>query len=162
MGRFPEHGLLGRMTPQDDELIDMAIQRMNIEDLRDAPLRSLSGGQLQRTYLAQVLAHRADLIVLDEPTAGLDAAGKEIFIQAMRSEQARGASVISATHDIQEASACDRVMLIARRVVGLGAPDEVLTPERILETFGVGIMLHRDPFVVTTQEDTHEKPRVHP
>jgi ABC-type Mn2+/Zn2+ transport system ATPase subunit len=137
MGRFPERGLLGRMTPEDDRLTHEAMERMGIADLADAPLRTMSGGQQQRTYLAQVLAHRADLIILDEPTAGLDAAGKEVYTQAMKTELARGAALITATHDIQEASTCDLVLLLARRVVGLGSPGEVLTSGALLETFGI-------------------------
>jgi ABC-type Mn2+/Zn2+ transport system ATPase subunit len=140
MGRFPLRGLLKRMNQKDEEAIRSAMQTMGIEDLVDAPLRSLSGGQLQRIYLAQVLAHQADLLVMDEPTTGLDAGGRELFLKAMSDELCRGASIIIATHDIQEEAAiCDQVMLLARRVVALGAPDKVLTPELLLETFGVVI-----------------------
>jgi ABC-type Mn2+/Zn2+ transport system ATPase subunit len=138
MGRFPLHGLLGRMGKMDDEIVLSAMRRMGIEKLADTPLRFLSGGQQQRTYLAQVLAHQADLLVLDEPTAGLDAGGRDLYLQAIHDELSRGASIVSATHDIQEeASICDLVMLLARRVVALGPPREVLTPKALLETFGI-------------------------
>jgi ABC-type Mn2+/Zn2+ transport system ATPase subunit len=137
MGRFPARGLLGRMTKEDERLVREGMKRMGVAELADAPLRAMSGGQQQRTYLSQVLAHRADLIILDEPTAGLDAAGKDLYAQAMRAELARGASLITATHDIQEASLCDLVILLARRVVALGPPGEVLTSDALLETFGI-------------------------
>ena len=138
MGRFPQHGLLGRMGNEDDNIIFRAMRTMGIEHLANTPLRFLSGGQQQRTYLAQVLAHQADLLVLDEPTAGLDAAGRDLYLQAVNEEICRGASVILATHDIQEeANLCNQVMLLARRVVALGPPQEVMTPEVLLETFGV-------------------------
>jgi ABC-type Mn2+/Zn2+ transport system ATPase subunit len=138
MGRFPLHGLLGKMGRIDDEMVVSAMRRMGVEKLADTPLRYLSGGQQQRTYLAQVLAHRADLLVLDEPTAGLDAGGRDLYLQAIVDELARGASVVSATHDIQEEAAiCDQVMLLARKVVALGPPREVLTAQALLETFGI-------------------------
>jgi ABC-type Mn2+/Zn2+ transport system ATPase subunit len=138
MGRFPVHGLLGQMGKADDEIVMSAMRTMGIERLADIPLRFLSGGQQQRTYLAQVLAHRADLLLLDEPTAGLDAGGRDLYLQAILSERSRGASVVSATHDIQEeAAVCDQVMLLARRVVALGSPQNILTPEALLETFGI-------------------------
>ncbi len=138
MGRFPLHGLWRRMGRQDDEIVLSAMHAMGIERLADSPLRSLSGGQQQRTYLAQVLAHRADLLVLDEPTAGLDAGGRELYLHAINDELCRGASVIMATHDIQEEAAlCHQVMLLARKVVAVGAPQEVLTPDALLETFGI-------------------------
>jgi ABC-type Mn2+/Zn2+ transport system ATPase subunit len=140
MGRFPLHGLLGRMRKEDDDIIRSAMQMMGIEALADIPLRYLSGGQQQRTYLAQVLAHQADLLVLDEPTAGLDAGGRDLYLQAVRSELSRGAAVVSATHDIQEeATLCDQVMLLARRVVAYGPPQVTLTPKALLETFGIVI-----------------------
>jgi ABC-type Mn2+/Zn2+ transport system ATPase subunit len=84
-------------------------------------------------------------LVLDEPTAGLDAGGREIYSQAIQSELARSATLITATHDIQEAARCDGVMLLARRVVACGSPQTVLTPETLLETFSI----------VLTQRDQH-------
>ncbi len=138
MGRFPLHGLWERMSQRDDEIVFSAMRTMGIEKLAGFPLRSMSGGQQQRTYLAQVLAHRADLLVLDEPTSGLDAGGRELYLRAVNDELRRGASIIVATHDIQEEAAlCHQVMLLARRVVAKGAPQQVLTPDALLETFGI-------------------------
>lgn len=138
MGRFPLYGLWKRMGRQDDEIVFTAMRAMGIDKLANSPLRSLSGGQQQRTYIAQVLAHQADLLVLDEPTSGLDAGGRELYLHAINDESRRGASVIVATHDIQEEAAlCNQVMLLARRVVAVGAPQDVLTPDALLKTFGI-------------------------
>ena len=138
MGRFPSHGLWRRMGRQDDEIVLSAMRAMGIEKLAESPLRSLSGGQQQRTYLAQVLAHQADLLILDEPAAGLDAGGRELYLRAINNELSRGASIVMATHDIQEEPAlCNQVLLLARRVVALGTPQQVLTRDALLETFGI-------------------------
>jgi ABC-type Mn2+/Zn2+ transport system ATPase subunit len=151
MGRFPMLGMLKKMTPKDNEIVSSALRIMGIEKLEDAPLRSLSGGQQQRTYLAQVLAHQADLLVLDEPTSGLDAGGRERYLSAMDDELHRGASVIVATHDIQdEAAICQQVMLLARKVVAVGAPQKVLTSEALLETFGIVITGEKHLHVLET------------
>jgi ABC-type Mn2+/Zn2+ transport system ATPase subunit len=153
MGRFPLLGLWKKMTREDDEIVRSVMGIMGIEQLADTPLRSLSGGQQQRTYLAQVLAHRADLLVLDEPTSGLDAGGRERYLRAIYDELHRGASVILATHDIQEEAAiCQQVMLMARKVVALGAPQKVLTSEALLETFGM---------VVTGEKHLHVLETIH-
>ncbi|MDD5288928.1 MAG: metal ABC transporter ATP-binding protein [Dehalococcoidales bacterium] len=162
MGRFPLKGLWGRMSQQDNETALSAMHKMGIEKLAESPLRSLSGGQQQRTYLAQVLAHQADLLILDEPTSGLDAGGRELYLRAIKDELHRGASVIMATHDIQEeASLCQQVMLLAHRVVAIGAPNEVMTPEALLETFGIVVTGEQKLHVLETRHghgdaETHD------
>jgi ABC-type Mn2+/Zn2+ transport system ATPase subunit len=162
MGRYPDLGLFGRLRADDHDLVEAAMARMGVAGLARSPLGSLSGGQQQRVYLAQALARRADLIVLDEPTAGLDAGGRELYLQAFGAEMARGAAIVTATHDISEAVEYDQVMLLARRVVALGPGAEVLTADRLLDTFGI---LLRDPHAEHAQrfvvaEVTHGHPQV--
>jgi ABC-type Mn2+/Zn2+ transport system ATPase subunit len=162
MARFPNLGLLGRMTSADHDLVAESMAAMDVAHLAREPLRSLSGGQLQRVYLAQVLARRADLIVLDEPTTGLDAGARERYLMAFEAELMRGAALVTATHDIGEAAEYDQVLLLARRVVALGPGREVLTADRLLDTFGIVVRdAHREHagrFVVA--EPTHGQPQV--
>jgi ABC-type Mn2+/Zn2+ transport system ATPase subunit len=163
MGRFPLRGLWKHMSREDDVIVNEAMQRMGIERLSEAPLRSLSGGQQQRTYLAQVLAHQADLLALDEPTSGLDAGGRDLYLHALNDEICRGASVITATHDIQEeASLCKHVMLLARKVVAFGPPSEVITQETLLETFGIDISGEKRVQVLMCQHIDEERRQLGP
>jgi ABC-type Mn2+/Zn2+ transport system ATPase subunit len=161
MARFPRLGLVGRAGPIDRELVDRAMEAMDVTAYRGRPMRDLSGGQRQRIYLAKALAQQADLIVLDEPTAGLDAGGRERYLEAFAAELRRGAALVTATHDIGEAIEYQQVLLLARRVVALGAGAEVLTPDRLMETFGIVIS---DPHVehegrFTIAERTHGSPQ---
>jgi ABC-type Mn2+/Zn2+ transport system ATPase subunit len=162
MARYPSLGLVRRMTEADHELVRWAMTTMGVSDLADAPLRSLSGGQRQRVYLAQVLARRADLILLDEPNTGLDASGRERYLDAFAAELHRGAALVTATHDISEAIEYDQVLLLARRVVALGSGSSVLTPDRLMETFGIVMRdrhaEHAGRFTVA--ERTHGPPQV--
>jgi ABC-type Mn2+/Zn2+ transport system ATPase subunit len=161
MARYPTLGLVGRPGPVDRDLVDWAIDTMDVTALRGRPMRDLSGGQRQRVYLAQVLAHRADLIVLDEPTASLDAGGRERYLDAFAAELRRGAALVTATHDIGEAIEYHQVLLLARRVVALGAGAEVLTPDRLMETFGILISDPHEEHVgrFTIAERTHGSPQ---
>ncbi|HQZ34698.1 MAG TPA: ABC transporter ATP-binding protein [Ilumatobacteraceae bacterium] len=137
MGRFAALGLFGRTTDRDRQLVDDAMAHMGVTNLSDEPLRSLSGGQQQRVYLAQVMAREADLLVLDEPTGGLDVAGREHYRELVEMALARGAAVVTATHDIGEAAGCDQVLLLNRRIVAQGSPRDVLNTQMLLETFGI-------------------------
>ena len=139
MARYPALGLTGRMGDEDHRLVNEGMERRGIGHLARAPMRSLSGGQLQRVYLAQVLARRADLIVLDEPTAGIDAGGRELYLKAFAEELGRGATIVTATHDIAEAVEYEQVLLLARRVFALGPGRDVLTPDQLMDTFGIVI-----------------------
>jgi ABC-type Mn2+/Zn2+ transport system ATPase subunit len=161
MARYPSLGLLGRLRARDHELVEKGMERMGIGHLARVPMRSLSGGQLQRVYLAQVLAREADLIVVDEPTAGIDAGGRERYLDAFAAELKRGAAIVTATHDIAEAVEYDQVLLLARRVVALGAGHDVLTPDQLMETFGIVI---QDPHAehagrFTVAEVAHGSPQ---
>jgi ABC-type Mn2+/Zn2+ transport system ATPase subunit len=137
MGRFASLGLIRRASGRDRQLVDQAMTAMDITHLADKPLQALSGGQQQRVYLAQALAHDASLLVLDEPTSGLDLAGHDHYRAMLQAVRAAGVAVVTATHDIAEAAACDQVLLLNRRVIAYGSPNEVLDAETLLETFGV-------------------------
>jgi ABC-type Mn2+/Zn2+ transport system ATPase subunit len=106
-----------------------------------------------------VLAHQADLLVLDEPATGLDAGGRELYLRAIKEELRRGAAIVMATHDIQEEAAlCQQVMLMARKVVAIGSPQDVLTPEALLKTFGIVVTGEKRLQVIETQHG-HGGPR---
>lgn len=137
MGRFAARGLVRRIDAGDRALVAESMERMGVADLRDAPLQSLSGGQRQRVHIAQALAWHADLLVLDEPTAALDVAGRGLLEAALAQERERGAAVVVCTHDITDALGAQQAMLLKRRVVVAGPPSEVLTREAVLETFGL-------------------------
>ena len=100
--------------------------------------------------------------MLDEPTSGLDAGGRERYLEAFAAELARGAAIVTATHDIGEAVEYDQVLLLARRVVALGPGAEVLTADRLLDTFGIVLgdphEEHRGRFVVA--ERAHGAPQI--
>jgi ABC-type Mn2+/Zn2+ transport system ATPase subunit len=157
MARYRHRGLLGRITRDDRDVVARSMERVDIADLAGKPLRSLSGGQQQRVYLAHTLARQADLLLLDEPTAGLDAGANERYAELVREELARGAAVITATHDVRDAARCDQAILLAGRVVAAGVPSEVLSADRLLDAFGIALLAlpHEDHVDLVASEHAH-------
>lgn len=136
MGRYAHLGLFGRESAHDRDVVRRAVERTGAGEFADLPLRELSGGQQQRTHLAQVLAREAEVLLLDEPTAGLDLSGKAAVAAIIAEERARGAALVVATHDLQEAESASSVMLLAQRVVAFGPPAEALREDHLRECFG--------------------------
>lgn len=156
-GRFAGLGLLRRPGRADREAVERAMDRTDVAHLAAHPLRSLSGGQRQRVRLAQALAREAEVLLLDEPTGGLDAASRQRYLELLAAERARGTTVVTATHDLGEALRCDLVVLLAGRVVAAGPPADVLRPELLLDAFGVALQAvpHLDHTDVVAPGDPH-------
>jgi ABC-type Mn2+/Zn2+ transport system ATPase subunit len=136
MGRFPRLGMIRRMGADDRAAIHDAMVRMSVHPFQDKPLHALSGGQQQRVHLAQVLAREADVLLLDEPTAGLDAQGRNAVARVIAEERARGRAVVLATHDLSDAEPADHVVLLAHQVIAQGAPRDVLTDDNLRACYG--------------------------
>jgi ABC-type Mn2+/Zn2+ transport system ATPase subunit len=136
MGRFAHLGLFRRPSTNDRLIVDRSMQLTGIDPQANKPIRDLSGGQQQRTHLAQVLTRQAEILLLDEPTAGLDINGRKLVADLIASERARGVTVVMATHELQDAENANTVMLLAQRVVSIGPPDVALRDEYLRECFG--------------------------
>jgi ABC-type Mn2+/Zn2+ transport system ATPase subunit len=136
MGRYAHLGLFKRSTDADRTIVLESMKRTGIDGEANEPIRDLSGGQQQRTHLAQVLARRAEVLLLDEPTAGLDLNGRKAVADLIAAERARGVTVVLATHELADAESATAVMLLAQRVVSLGSPAEALRDEYLRECFG--------------------------
>jgi ABC-type Mn2+/Zn2+ transport system ATPase subunit len=136
MGRFAHLGLFKRTSSSDRAIVNSAMQRTGIDEQASKPIRDLSGGQQQRTHLAQVLAREAEILLLDEPTAGLDINGRKLVAELIAAERARGVTVVMATHELADAEQATSVMLLAQRVVSMGPPKDALRDEYLRECFG--------------------------
>lgn len=128
MGRWGEQGLWRRLTRQDRTVVDSAMERLGVADLADRQLGELSGGQRQRVLIAQGLAQQSDLLLLDEPTTGLDPEARERITTLLTELVTDGTTVVQATHDLEAARSADACLLLSDgRLVGQGPPEQVLT-----------------------------------
>ncbi|MHC6594114.1 zinc ABC transporter ATP-binding protein AztA [Arthrobacter sp. C152] len=112
MGRWPHRRGLLPLRARDRREVDSAMERMGIADLAGRQFRELSGGQRQRALLAQGLAQGAGILVLDEPTAGLDSTAHLLVRAAVEHELRRGVTVLEASHDPQDIARADRVVTL--------------------------------------------------
>jgi ABC-type Mn2+/Zn2+ transport system ATPase subunit len=137
MGRAGQLGLLRRPGPRDRELVEQSLQTVKLLPLASRQIGELSGGQKQRLLIARALAQEADLILLDEPLAGLDMPSQEQILNILEDMKERGVTVLFATHDLELAAThFDRILLLNRRLVAYGGSKEVLTAENLAQAYG--------------------------
>ena len=136
IARYARRGLWRRFGRQDRRAVDDALVRMDAGGLSHRQLRELSGGQRQRVFMAQGLAQEADLLLLDEPTTGLDVPTRSLIFDAIAAERAAGRTVVVSTHDLDDARTADQVLLLSGRQIAVGPPAEVLSPDPLREAFG--------------------------
>ena len=151
-------GADGRRARRD--AIDAALDRVELLDLADRRLRELSGGQRQRVLSAQGLLQPHELLLLDEPTAGLDLASMATVDRVVHEEHAAGRTIVVATHDLGDAADAELVVLLAGRVVAAGPPAEVLTAEHLAEAYR-GRLLTLGGTVVIDDGAHHDHERDH-
>ena len=110
-----------------DSRIDSAAHLLGLEDYMDRTVGSLSGGWKRRAAIVCAIVHEPELLLLDEPTAGLDTRSRHILWDLVRDLNARGTTIFLTTHYIEEAeSLCDRVAIIDHgRMVAIGTVDEL-------------------------------------
>ncbi|CAH0231005.1 ABC transporter ATP-binding protein [Plantibacter cousiniae (nom. nud.)] len=147
-GRHPHQSLLKPWTPADTIAVDEALAATGLETLADRDTASLSGGQLQRAWIALVLAQRAPTILLDEPTTFLDLSHQLDVLRLVRSiNRERGATVVMVLHDLTLAGRySDRLVVVGDgRVIADGTPWEVLTPAVLREAFDLDAIVIPDP-----------------
>ncbi|MER7892363.1 metal ABC transporter ATP-binding protein [Micromonospora sp. NPDC094482] len=99
-GRLARRGFLRPPGAADRAAVDLALRAVGLADRAGDPVATLSGGQQQRTLIARALAGRPELLVLDEPTAGVDAASQEAFAGALREFVADGGTVLLVAHEL--------------------------------------------------------------
>jgi len=142
MGRYGHIGWMKRPGPEDKRAVEQAMEQLDVIDLANKPIGELSGGQMQRVFLARALAQQADILLLDEPFIGVDAVTEKAIYTLLDDLKLRGITVLLATHDLDKAlSRFDDLLLINGTVVAYGCAEDVFKPEVLMKTFGAQITL---------------------
>jgi manganese/zinc/iron transport system ATP- binding protein len=137
MGRYGHCGWIRRPGRADRRVAQESLEMVGMGALAGRQISQLSGGQQQRVFLARALAQQADLYLMDEPFAGVDAATERSIVQVLRSLRDDGRTVVAVHHDLQTAAEYfDHAILLNQRLIAAGPIQEVLTPENLHRTYG--------------------------
>jgi ABC-type Mn2+/Zn2+ transport system ATPase subunit len=131
----------GRVAPwsskQDLRDADAVLARLGIGDLGDRHIRELSGGQQQRVFVARAMLRRPRLLLLDEPTSGVDVRTRHDVMHLIHELHHDGLAVVLTTHDLNGIAAhLPRLVCLNREVIATGRPQDVITPEVLERTYG--------------------------
>ena len=137
MGLYRQAGLLGRLSGAMAEKARDCLRRVGMADFGHRQIGQLSGGQQQRVFLARALAQDADLYLLDEPFAGVDAATERAIVDVLKLLKADGKAVIAVHHDLSTVRGYfDHVFLINVRRIAEGPVASAFTTENLRATYG--------------------------
>ena len=137
------------MNAHERQLAYQALEQVGVAELAHRPLGKLSGGELQRVFLARALARQPRLLLLDEPATGIDALGEaDLYRHLENYQQASGATILMITHDWEAASHhASLVLLLNRQVIALAPAAQALTHECLSRAFGHVGHAHAAPVV---------------
>lgn len=138
MGRYPAVGWMRRLRAGDRRIVAECLDRVGMAGFATRQIGQLSGGQRQRVFVARALAQQAELLVLDEPFAGIDMRTETALLALLADlRDAEGRSVIVVHHDLRTVRAAfDWVLLLNVRAVACGPTATVMTDENLRRTYG--------------------------
>ncbi|GHV72818.1 iron ABC transporter [Spirochaetia bacterium] len=143
LGRYAySQGFMRNLSSSDTEIIETAIKRLGLSDVRDRMINELSGGQLQRVFLARTLAQNPDIILLDEPTNHLDLKHQVELLQYLISwAKENSKTVIGVLHDLNLArSFSDTAAIMSEgKIISQGNPETVLSGETLKAVYDMDI-----------------------
>jgi ABC-type Mn2+/Zn2+ transport system ATPase subunit len=155
MGRYGALGLFKRPRQNDQEIAIESLTHVGMERHKDTALGHLSGGQQQRVFIARALAQQPKVLLLDEPTTGLDITAQHNVIELVEHlHDELGLTVLLITHDINMIrSRVNRLVLLKTRLYAAGPPADVLKPEILSEVYGKDLVITEKDLVIV--EDYH-------
>ena len=141
MGRYPHVGF-GFLSTEDRQIVDEALGTVGMTAFADRRITQLSGGQRQRGFIARALAGEADLLVLDEPTVGVDAESVEAFYELLESLNDDGMTILLIEHDLRAVTEhAQRVVCLNGEIYFDGPTDEFVDGDAFARAFGTAANL---------------------
>lgn len=137
MGTYGRIGIGHRPKAEHRDAAMAALEKVDVADLKDRSIARLSGGQRQRVFIARALANKPDLLILDEPTTGVDVATTGSLYTILRSLKQEGVTILLVSHDIGVVAAyIDTLACLNRTLVAHCRPGEAQCTEALTEMYG--------------------------
>ena len=157
LGRVSESGPLPWPRRRDRAEMEALLERLGIAELARRHIRTLSGGQQQRVFMARALLRRPDLLLLDEPTSGVDVRTRHEILDLLAELNLDGVGILLTTHDLNAVAALlPELVCLNGRVVAQGRPDQVLRPDVLRATFGSEmVVIEHDGLRLATDAPSH-------
>lgn len=136
MGRYGNIPWYRDPAAEDRRIVSEALDMVRMSDFRDRQIGQLSGGQQQRVFMARALAQGSDILLLDEPFAGVDAATERAILDVLEQARAGGRTLVVVHHDLATAAEYfDRLILVKQRLYAYGPPEVVLQEKLLSEVY---------------------------
>jgi manganese/iron transport system ATP-binding protein len=148
MARTRQLGWLRRPGAAATAIVNEALDRVGMLDLKDRRIGQLSGGQQQRVFLARALAQQADLFLFDEPFTGIDKKTEAVMLEVFAELRTAGKILLISTHEWGKSlSQLDRILLLNQSLIADGSPQQVMTAANLQQAYGVSFhhQLNHDP-----------------
>ena len=136
MGRYGHRKWWRDLTREDYRHADQALEKVRMSEFKKRQIGQLSGGQQQRVFMARALAQNADILLLDEPFAGVDAATEGAILDVLEETKQEGKTLVVVHHDLSTAAEYfDLLILLKQRLFGFGPPGAVLNPKLLCDVY---------------------------
>lgn len=137
MGRYGKRSLFSRLTRNDREIAMECLKKVKMENFAQRQIAQLSGGQQQRVFIARALAQEADLYLMDEPFAGIDASTENAILELLSNMRNEGKTILVVHHDLQSAyEYFDWIVMLNTRLVASGSKNDVFNADMLGEAYG--------------------------
>jgi manganese/iron transport system ATP-binding protein len=137
MGRYGFVPWYRSLAHHDRDVARAALEAVRMGEFAGRQIGQLSGGQQQRVFMARALAQESDILLLDEPFAGVDAATERAIAELLAASKEQGKTVMVVHHDLETAAEFfDRIVIVNKRLFAYGPPREVMQPELLVEVYG--------------------------
>lgn len=145
MGRYPYLSWWQKPQKKDFEIVDWALEQVNLTHLKKRHIAALSGGQQQRVFLARAFAQQADIFIMDEPFSAIDAQSEKLMFQLLKTMQNQGKTIVMVHHNLMTIQQYfDWTMLLNVKHIAFGPTKQVMTETNLYQTFHQSQVFNHD------------------